>query len=192
MTRNESGVLGANVAEKTLLETADRALDERLFGAGKVKCLRLQYAFLAFRKAMWAQPMRWFFVGSRLLECVQKIPVGERDKPVTIKVRIAILQFRQFLLGLEQSCIKRVLLLDKRAAALKCFEMRRSVHHDLVLKFKDGVVDLDTLLRVRDSFDKLANCLDGCYRAIERGYDVVRCHGEDYTKNTEKEAQGEK
>ena len=179
----KSGVVRADADGKALLETACRTFEESLFWTGNEKCLRLQYAFFAFCKTMWTKPMRWFAVGGGLLERVQKSPVGNRDKPIAIKVRIALLQFRQCLFGFEKFCIKRVLLLDKRITALKCIEVRRSMLHDLVLKFKDGVVELDTLFRVRDCFDEVADSFAGRYRAIERGYDVVGCHGKDYIKN---------
>ena len=178
----------ADAGNEALLKTADEAFDERVLAIRRPKCLRLQYGFLALRKAAWAKPMGGLAVCGRLLERVQKRPVPDGDHPVAVKISLTALRLRQALFGFEKFCIKRVLLLDKRVASLKCVELRFSVLHDLVLKFKDGVVDLDTLLGVRDGFDKLADCLDGCYGAIERGYDLIRCHGLNYNKNKTGEA----
>ena len=176
-----SGEGGTNAAGEAILVAADWALYESMFGTGRAKCLKVQYAFHFACAALWAQPMRWLAACGRLPERGQEELVGDHHKPVAGKLRLAACGVRKGLLRVAEFCAKRVKFHYKIIATLKYVNLRRLMFSNLRLQIKYGVIDFDTLFRVRNDADELGKSLYSCYRSIERGYDVSKRHGVNYS-----------
>lgn len=124
---------------------------------------KLEYAYHAFCRAVWAKPMGLFAVGGRFLEYIRGKAGCEKFMLVAAEMRFKAFECEKF-------CFERVsfhgycmMLVDER-------KIRRLVFNKLLLEVNDGGVDAGVVRKVADGLDGLKDC-------FERGRESCRCCG---------------
>ena len=137
---------------------------------------RLDKAFHAVVQALWAQPMRWFAVGVRLLERIDIEPRADRYKLVSLRVRLELARLRELFLDGKNFCLKRVLLHGDSIIAVDYVNLRSLLLEKFLLDLEHGVVDANAVTNVGKALDEIAKKLERLHGCRCEAYKVRRCH----------------
>lgn len=139
---------------------------------------RLDKAFHAAAKALWAQPMRWIAIGGGFLERVNGKPWAHAHKPVAIRVGLELARLRQLLLRIEKFLLKRVLLHGDRVIAADYVHVRGLLLQKVLLDFYEGRIQANALMDIKNALDEVAKNLERLNGSRCECCEVGWCHGD--------------
>ena len=127
--------------------------------------IKLDEAYFATMKTIWAQPMRWIAVCRRPLEHIGRKAGSNRLQLVAVRVRLGLLNVEKFL-------FERVAFFNYSLMLLDEAKFRRLMFKQFLLDVKQGHVGLGAVRHAHGYLQALKECLECVYDVLRSRDDL--------------------